>query len=197
VHGVIFVQFRAFCEARGIDWEAVHERAKLVPTPYLPIQSYKTEFIKLLVRAAADLAPPSENGWSEHGSENALLEDFGKFVAPSLLKYPGVEIPYAWRTADVLEHVENLIHRTVRRVDPNSRPPPLKAHRTAPNRVILTYSSPVRWCAFGKGIVRGIALSYSEQVEIQERSCMLLGAEVCELAVRVKGTTLNMQKVEP
>ena len=68
--------------------------------------------------------------------------------------------------------------------NPGARPPELKAERTAPDEVVVTYASARRLCGFGKGIVRGLARHFGETVTLDEPSCMLRGDGECRLRVR-------------
>src|SRR5690242_5175620 len=90
-----------------------------------------------------------------------------------------------WRTLDVLEKTDESIHKVVRLQYAEAAPPYLHATRTAADTVTIIYTSPRRLCSIAKGIARGVAAHYAEPIRMDEPSCMLLGANQCEIVVRV------------
>lgn len=176
MHGIIFTALKKFVKARlGPEaWDALRTEAGLDGRIYLPVQPYPDEEIQALVSTASRLTgiPASD-----------LLEDYGAFIVPDLMTiYRGVLNP-AWRTLDLIDHVENTIHRVVRLSSPGATPPELSVVRLAPERLVIHYDSPRRLCSVGKGLVRGIAAFYGETVAIQETSCMLKGHSACTILV--------------
>lgn len=114
-----------------------------------------------------------------------VLEDFGQFLAPVLLRvYKPLILP-EWRTLDVIEHTEEYIHTVVRLRDPKAGPPYLAATRVSPAEVQIVYTSPRRMCFFGEGISRGIAKQFDERVEISQPECMHYGGSRCLISVRL------------
>lgn len=112
-----------------------------------------------------------------------LLEDFGAFIAPTLLRVYEPLIPKHWKTLDVVENTEETIHTVVRRQDGIALPPYLKARRATPTQVVVEYSSPRKLCDVARGIVRGIAEHYREQVGIEQPECMNRGDSRCLLEI--------------
>jgi hypothetical protein len=113
-----------------------------------------------------------------------LLEEFGVFIAPSLLNVYQAFINPEWRVLDIIEHTEATIHKSVRLRQPGARPSELKVARVSDNQAIITYTSPRRLCAVAKGIAKGIAQHYREQLAISERRCMLQGSSACQISVK-------------
>jgi hypothetical protein len=190
VHGAIFAQLRLFCEGFQSDtWRAIHDRAGLGLQPYLPITSYPSERAVALFEALADLAGvPLEQ----------ILNRFGIFIAPVLLNYPGVKIPGNWRTLDVLLHAAEFQDTVAKRSEPDVRPPLLDVSKTGPLEVRVEYSSPLRLCGMAKGIIRGIAKNFRDNITLHETSCMLLGAPACVIVVRLRGaTTTRFHAIKP
>jgi predicted hydrocarbon binding protein len=110
-----------------------------------------------------------------------LLERFGEFIVPDLVKVFGPFIKREWAALDLLENTESVIHRAVRLQDAKASPPQLHITRASPSQVTIEYSSPRRLCAVAKGIMRGIATHYAEPITIHETSCMHSGDRVCRL----------------
>jgi hypothetical protein len=119
-----------------------------------------------------------------HRAVEAILEDFGEFMAPDLMAMYRRLIRPEWRTLDVLVNTEQAIHQVVRPRNPLAWPPPLRCARPTPEEAVIAYTSPRRLCALARGIIRGIARHYRERVEIAEATCMHRGAAPCVLSVR-------------
>lgn len=178
MHGIIFTALKKYVKTRlGSEaWDALRTQAGLDGRVYLPVQPYPDEEILALVTTAADITgiPATE-----------LLEDYGRFIVPDLMAiYRGVLNP-AWRTLDLIDHVENTIHRVVRLSSPGAMPPELSVVRLSPERLMIHYESARRMCSVGKGLVRGIADYYAESVTVHETSCMLRGQSCCTILVTV------------
>ena len=108
-----------------------------------------------------------------------LVERFGKFLAPHLVKVAGRHINPAWRTLDLIENTESIIHTMVRRANPGAEPPVLETVRQSPNELNLIYTSGRQLCVLAKGIMQGIANHYKESISIEETSCMSNGDSFC------------------
>jgi predicted hydrocarbon binding protein len=176
MHGIVHAELRDFAIGRvGADgWDEALARAGVPGKVHLLSETYPDEELAALLEALVD-ATGEQPG--------PLLEQFGAASVPGLLKTYGSFLKAGWRTLDVVEHTERVIHRTVRLQHPGADPPPLRAERTADDEVRILYDSPRRLCAFGTGVIQGIADHYGESVEIAQPSCMLRGDTLCEIAV--------------
>lgn len=177
MHGLIVNQLRQFLvEAHGREtWAQINESAHVALGDRPSIDRvYDDADVIALVVAAATLT---------HTEPQKLLEAFGAFLAPTLLRVYAPLIDSRWRTLDIVEHTEEHIHTAVRLRDPTAGPPYLTAKRTAPDRVVVHYTSPRRLCGVAEGIVRGIATHFAETVAVRQRRCMLRGDTECELVV--------------
>ncbi|MEX2584643.1 MAG: heme NO-binding domain-containing protein [Gemmatimonadota bacterium] len=178
MHGVIFSELRKYVDTRlGSDaWNQLLTQAQLGNRMYLPIQEYPDGDMVALVGAASEVTGlPKE----------AILEDFGEFIAPSLLGLYRTLVKPEWKTLDLLENTEQTIHSVVRARNPGAKPAQLQAVRTGPDVVDLTYNSERQLCAVAKGILKGIAAHYDEELAITEKECMHDGADACRMEVRV------------
>jgi tRNA A-37 threonylcarbamoyl transferase component Bud32 len=177
MHGLIFLQLQKFAQRQaGVQgWETLLREAGLPLKSYSAVQVYPDEEALALV-AAADrvLNRPAAAVW----------EAFGEFVAPELLRLYGRLIPPAWKTLDLIENTERLIHAAVRVGNPDARPPVLECLRTAPDEVQIMYSSERQLCGLARGIVRGLARHYGEPITVSDGACMLRGDPFCVLQVR-------------
>ena len=174
MHGVIFAELRNYAESKhGLGtWFALLEKADLTGRTYLPIQDYSDADAMALVGAASVVTglPVA-----------SVLEDFGEFIVPDLIKMYGHLLKPEWNTIDVIDNTEQTVHSVVRIKNPGAKPPQLQTVRRSKDEVLLKYNSPRKMCALAVGIGRGLAKHFREKVEITQTSCMNKGASQCEI----------------
>lgn len=179
MHGIILAELKKFSDANlgPHNWGRVLSRAGLSNRTYLPTAEYPDEEVAKLVTAASQMLGLPERD---------VLEKFGAFIVPDLLRLYGALIDPAWRTLDVIEHTEHAIHRVARLKNPEVKPPELVTSRPSPDEVHVEYRSARRMCPIARGIVRGLSDHFGEEVIIAEPTCMLDGGSWCDLQVRRK-----------
>jgi hypothetical protein len=172
MHGIIHLELQNFVVKHHGEaaWRALTDQAGLSREIYTPLRSYPDEQLGALVNAAVQLTGTDAT---------ALWEAFGAFLAPRYLALYGKLLKPAWRTLDVLEHAENTIHRVVRMREPGALPPRLQAQRVSPTAIRMSYDSPRRLCGVARGIARGIAAHFGEQLSISDERCMHRGDRAC------------------
>lgn len=177
MHGVIFAELKKYVVARlgGQAWNDLVQAAGLGGKVFLPNLVYPDEELVKLVSTASELTGKNAQD---------ILEDFGEFIASDLLVMYSAQINPTWRTLDVIEHTERLIHTTVRVKVPGAKPPELVAWRQDPDSVRIEYRSARHLCGVAKGIARGIARHYKELVKVTEAECMLKGDALCDITVQ-------------
>jgi len=161
LHGIIHAELKKYVEARhGSDaWKACLETAGFSHKMFLPISTYPDADAVAIVTAASKLTNiPAER----------ILEDFGEFIAPDLISMYQSLIEPHWKTAELLLHTEDVIHRVVRINNPGAQPPKLRFEQLGPNELKLYYDSPRRMAAVAKGIISGVAKHYGQTVLIRE-----------------------------
>jgi predicted hydrocarbon binding protein len=175
MHGIIFQELRRYATTRMGEkgWDTLLQQSGLPRNIYLAFKSYPDEEAVALVTAAARLSGKSAR---------AILEDFGEFMAPSLLRGYRALLHSTWSVLDVVENAER-IHERVRN-DPLATPPFLVCRRVDPETVQVTYISKRQLCGVGIGFIRGIGNEMKQPVEVREHQCMLQGASKCEFVVR-------------
>jgi predicted Ser/Thr protein kinase len=176
MHGLIFLQFQRFAQKKACttDWERVLREAQLPIKSYSPARAYPDEEMLALVGAASRLF---------NMPAGAVLETFGEFVAPELIRLYGKFIEPEWKTLDLIENTEKLIHTAVRVGNPAAQPPVLNCIRSTQDELQIVYSSDRQLCRVAKGIVKGVARHYGETVLITDDACMLRGDPFCALQV--------------
>lgn len=177
MYGVIFDFLRSYViERHGgrPTWDKLLEEAGIGYKVYFPVAQYPDEeMVNLATTAARMLNTPLP----------AVLEDFGHFVGPSLVTYYEMFVRPEWRTFEVLENASYKIHDAIHKHNPRRNPPELRAFRQGEHRMLLTYHSERRLCFVAKGIIRGLAQKYDEDIEVRETQCMHYGAERCHFEV--------------
>ncbi len=176
MHGIVHAEFREYVvQTLGSEgWARSVDRAGLAGRTYSPNASYPDEELLALVLAVSHISGEPLD---------AVLTSFGRAIVPALLTTYAAFVDQRWDAADVLEHVERVVHRTIRLQDPEATPPYLTAERRAADEVLIRYTSPRRLCAFGKGLVHGLASHYGRSATIHDEACMHRGDDACLLRV--------------
>jgi len=180
MHGIIFAGLKKYVVANfgNEAWNGLLKEAGIGSKIYLATQAYPDQEIAALVTTASQKTGKPAN---------ALLEGFGEFIVADLVTIYRSMIDPSWRTLDLIENTENTMHKAVRLRDKGATPPTLVVNRLSPTELVINYSSPRRMCAVGKGIVRGIARHYGEQVVVDEPTCMHRGGPSCTISVKLAG----------
>jgi predicted hydrocarbon binding protein len=195
MHGLIFAELKKYVETRfdTKTWETLLAKAGLKGNLYLAASVYPdSDLISLVTKACemTGLAP------------KAVLEDFGEFIAPDLVRQYAFLIKPEWTLVDFLCNTEETIHKVVR-FHAGVTPPRLMVRRIGDDRVTISYDSERKMCPLLKGIVRGAARHYNKNVSIVESRCMLQGDPECTVHVQVEaaqnqpGSTLLQKAAAP
>jgi predicted hydrocarbon binding protein len=184
MHGLIFFYLRKFlavaAPGTAVDGAAPSEGSSTSVLPrtsrYLPTGVYPdADAVALLQEASQAAGAPLDD----------IVERFGEFLAPHLLKVARAEIDPAWTLLDLVEHTESIIHAMVRIKNPGATPPVLETLRVHDREMQLIYRSPRRLCRLAAGLIRGMAGQLGETVEIEETSCLHNGDPFCTFVIRV------------
>ena len=179
MHGIIMNQLRRFVIDRfGRDTWPELTQAAGVPLPNEPLTLgtlYPDEYLAALLPVAVEASGLTAE---------QLLEDFGLYLAPALLRVYEPLIDPDWRALEVIENTEGVIHTVVRQQNPGAAPPFLQVRRVSDDEVVLDYTSPRRLCAVANGIGRGMGVQFGETVTVSETECMHRGDPCCRLWFR-------------
>ena len=178
MHGLIFFYIQKFADeatSGKTTWLKLRDTVTASDNRYLPNEVYPDEdAIELLQKIADTCGEPLPE----------LIERFGEFLAPHLIKVASQNIDPTWRTLDLIENTEDIIHTMVRTAKPGAEPPVLETVRHSPNELHLVYSSSRQLCLLAKGITQGLANHYGETILIEETSCMHKGDPFCCLVIQ-------------
>ncbi|HEY0710599.1 MAG TPA: heme NO-binding domain-containing protein [Polyangia bacterium] len=175
MHGSILHGFKQFVIGRHgpVIWQAVSKIADGSGWYYSSRVYPDAEFGRLVQAVAAH----------QSRSEFEVLGDFGIALVPTLIALYSAFLDPSWRTLDLIEHTESVIHRTIRLRDAIAEPPHLRVHRISPVEVQVEYASQRGLCALAEGICRGVAQHYRESIAISQPLCMHRGDATCRLVV--------------
>lgn len=179
MHGIVFFELHRFADAELPEgaWDRLLEGAGLKGRFYTPLHSYPDDELMRLVASASHIA----------GIEaQALVRRFGAFIAPGLLQMYRHLLEPQWRTLDVIEHTEAVIHAVVRVKNPGALPPVLRVERLGPAELVLYYVSARRMCALAMGISEGLAAHFGERLLLRQERCMLRGDAECRVRLTIQ-----------
>jgi hypothetical protein len=183
VHGFIFSELKKYVDKNfgGEAWPALLQEAGLGVRSYEHFHDYPDDEVVALVAAATRMtALPAPD----------ILEGFGEFIAGDLVKAYRPLLDPSWRTLEFLENAESVVHRVVRGRNQKAKPPAISCTRVDDGEVVVTYGSKRKLCALARGIIRGAADHYGDEIEIREETCMLRGDKLCVIGVRLVRRTL-------
>lgn len=111
-----------------------------------------------------------------------LMEQFGEFMVPDLMRMYSTYVQPEWRTYEMLLNTEDAMHSAVRRQDNRANPPKLLVAKQSANQLLIEYTSKRRMAGVAVGIIRGIARHFHESDKVE---VMLLSPADAE-NVRIK-----------
>ncbi len=162
MHGIIFNQLYDFIKKDHdfVTLADIKQHANLQGKSHSAMSAYPDEEIEALINSASEVLKVDRE---------ELLESFGLHIAPGLLKTYNAHVDPNWTCFDLLERIENTMHRVVRMKAPESDPPKLLAERISEFEVAIKYTSDRKMAAFGIGIIKAIGQHYNESLKIEKR----------------------------
>lgn len=162
MHGIVFSLLKNYVGTRhgAGTWFVLLKEAGHEGVSYMPTNIYPDEQMADLVAAACRLT---------RSTRDAVLEDFGHFIAPHLKEMYGFLIDPAWRTRELLLNVEDTVHRVVRLKNPGAEPSELRFSEVDRDTLRFEYDSPRRMAALAIGIMKGVADGYGEVLHIDHQ----------------------------
>ena len=161
MHGVIFNQLAQFVKGSyGQDsLTSILGRADLNAKTYMLTTSYPDEELEAIITGACHELSMERD---------VVLDAFGQFIAPNLMKIYGSYVKNEWTAFDLLENIESTIHETVRSNNPGAEPPMLDIKRVSNEELTITYRSKRKMLTFGEGIIKAIGKHYNEQLVMKK-----------------------------
>jgi hypothetical protein len=154
-----------------VVWDEILDEAG-VSGSYTSLGSYPDADLFAIVAAAAALYGMDPGCVLRHVAEGAM---------PLLAeRYPQFFTPHQDACSFVLT-LNDIIHPEVRKLYPGAGVPTFTYDRLDAHTVTMGYASERRLCLLAEGFVKGAALHYGQQVELDQPSCMLRGDDECVL----------------
>lgn len=113
-----------------------------------------------------------------------ILRWFGQKAMPLLAaRYPDFFRNHADARSFLLT-LNNIIHPEVQKLYPGAITPVFDFGEASDGSLIVGYNSPRKLCALAEGFMRGAAVHYGQQAEVDQPQCMHEGAAKCVFHVR-------------
>jgi len=96
-----------------------------------------------------------------------LMEQFGEFMVPDLMRMYSSYVQPEWRTYEMLINTEDAMHTAVRREDNRANPPKLCVAKKSANQLMIEYTSKRRMAGVAVGIINGIAKHFHERDKVE------------------------------
>lgn len=159
MHGIIFSELNKYVEHRlgAGAWEELLNKSQLKGHKFFPVTTYPDRELESIIAAICEKTGTTRD---------EVLEGFGGFIVPDLLRIYASLLNPNWKTLDLLENTETTMHRAVRYGDKQAQPPALVCERISPNLIKILYSSKRHMASFGIGIIKGIAEYFKEKIDI-------------------------------
>lgn len=179
VHGSIFFLLKRFVDHnfQAGTWEELNKAAGISTQNFELTQSYPLEHIEAIVNAASQAT-----GRTVHD----LKQAFGEYLVPDLFAMYSNYLNPAWKTFDVLENTELVMHGAVRRLNSTAHPPILNVSKVNDKLLMVDYHSQRKMGALALGIIKGIAKYYNEDDKITVTSATDADAERVQIRVEHK-----------
>jgi hypothetical protein len=173
MQGIIFNALDEFVlETADMEvWNALLESSNLESGGvYTSGVSYDdAEIVSLATNLCEKLGVPLTDG----------LRLFGEFLFGFLISRGPIELAMYPNTQTLLQNLESVVHRDVKRIHPDAYTPLFEYFPTTEHEGELTYLSKRKLCFIAEGLLQGAAKHYGQSVEMHHSQCMHDGAENC------------------
>lgn len=174
MQGIIFNALEEFVlETADMEvWNALLESSELKSGGvYTSGVTYDdTEIVTLASNLCDKLGVPLADG----------LRLFGQFLFKFLLDRGPIELATYPDTQTLLEYLENVVHKDVKRIHPDAYTPFFEYFPASKTTGQLSYLSKRKLCAVAEGLLSGAAVHYGQAVTLEHTECMHHGAEKCK-----------------
>ncbi len=178
MHGVFFHFLKEYMQEKyggKESWDSLLLANGYAYKVYFTIKEYPDEEFNALINMASRLLDiPSDH----------LIRDYGEFMVPHMLVFYATYLKdKSWRSLELIENVGTSIHHTVKRRNPDTRPPEMITERISRDQIVLRYRSERKLCVLLSGMIHGVGNHFGEHLEIREHDCMLNGASECRFEI--------------
>jgi len=177
MNGTFFVLMRRLVvsDSGPEAWLHLLREAKLDHCVFTADKSYPESYAATLVDTAASAA----------GVTRAeLLEAFGRFAAPELLREHPEFVQPGWNVLECIERTANAAQALMAGSD-------LVAAHLPDGELVITMALAADLCALAQGVLLGLGDHYGEVVHVVETGCGAKGDPGCTFAVRTGAMVAN------
>jgi hypothetical protein len=115
-----------------------------------------------------------------------LIVAFGQFMFKRLYDNSPADISKITKLRDFLLAIDGVIHKEVKRLNPDSYLPTFEYADADNGDLIMFYHSKRKLCAAAEGLIHGAAAQFDESIELSHPQCMHHGAPKCQLVIQFK-----------
>ena len=170
MNGIFFVLMRRLVvsDSGPQAWVHLLRDAGLDDCVFTAERSYPDSYAARLLTTAATAAGVTQA---------ELLEAFGRFAAPDLLREHPELVQPGWTTLECIERTAHAAQQLMGSSD-------LVAAHLPDGELVVTLTLPPRLCALAKGVLLGLGDHYGHVVHVAETGCQDEGHPGCTFAVR-------------
>jgi hypothetical protein len=161
IHGSMFFLLKKFIENNyggSETWLKLNEVAGISRPLYEPQKNYPLAEMFAILSATAI---------HSRLSQNKFTEKFGEYLVSDLLNLYKSHLNPSWKTFEILENTELIMHKAVRKQEKNANPPILNVSRVHDKLIIIDYYSKRKMASLAVGIIKGIAGFYNEKERVR------------------------------
>jgi hypothetical protein len=172
MNGTFFVLMRRLVvtDSGPEAWLHLLRDAKLDHCVFTADKDYPEAYAARLIETAATAAGVSRS---------ELMEAFGRFAAPELLREHPEFVQPGWNVLECIERTANAAQHLLAGTD-------LVAAHLPDGELVITMVLPADLCSLAKGVLVGLGDHYGEFVHVTETGCCAKGDPGCTFAVRTK-----------
>ncbi len=175
----MFIAFNQMIEEQiNIDtWERLLDEVNPASGGiYVSVEDFPDEELFALVEKLSELSGQSVP---------VLVESFGCYLFKFLTeKYP-VFTDNEDNFFDFLKSIDSVIHKEVQKLYENPNLPKLDHEQISDNTLMMYYTSPRKLCLLAEGLIRGAALHYGVDYQLQHETCMHKGDKFCTFRITI------------
>lgn len=178
INGSMFMLLNKFVESNydHQTWINLTKAAGAEKSHYNMEENYPMSEMEAIISQASDLTGLSEND---------LKEKFGEFLVPNLLNIYKKYVNPSWKTFEMLQYTEKIMHQAVRKENQKANPPALHVTKVG-DHLIIDYHSKRKMAALAVGIIKGIADYYNERDKVEVIPMTNLNDERVQIKVNFK-----------
>jgi hypothetical protein len=179
IHGTMLFLLRKFFVNNYSEemWVKLNKTARSGTTSYEITRNYPMKHFNAILSAASSVTGNSVNN---------IKEEFGQYLVPDLFQFYGNYLNPEWKTFEVIENTEKIMHSAVRRLNSAAEPPVLNVSKVNDKLLIIDYYSKRKMASLAVGIVKGIAHYFKEQEYIEVQPTTDLNDERVQIRVSYK-----------